>query len=500
MSRLLEAALLSGPSFFDGVEMGDGEQLIRTGRHLHNEENQSFKVQPTISSSTADVFSSSWGLVGDRGNFQRSALAIPMSTYRKTAIAIIIVAVAATASSSSDCRHKDSTDQEANTSTHSFTDVAYTSAQAQDQEGDLANLCSPEGPFVAHYMACVQCDSDNAEDYAAYFSPFISSCSSASSPIPASVTSYIDLDLYAIETFYIEGEGITSEYVVYSTSTVGTVAWNSVLYEVSANGLIESYLPTSVMAQLIKSVSSAASAAKVTGNPTELLYSALEAASKPAWFTSAIPASYTKQIATLEQQIESVWKTAMAVTITTSATSWSTSWVSETLSASAVAAPTTAAAAAKKSASSKAWVAGPVIGCVAGITLIMLGMLLFCRRRKRRAAAAAAAAAGEEAASKPDKPELPADPAAIYEAPDGAVVHELDSTQISTPRVDDSEAWRQQRSPIELDGEATGFLRDNRSSNTENVGLNCFEEEETCPYFLSHSSGCQVEIIVVTGG
>lgn len=61
----------------------------------------------------------------------------------------------------------------------------------------------------------------------------------------------------------------------------------------SVESIISSYIPSDVFDELAASVSSAASAASVTGDPTSLVYSALEDVSPPAWFSSAVPSTYS---------------------------------------------------------------------------------------------------------------------------------------------------------------------------------------------------------------
>lgn len=80
-----------------------------------------------------------------------------------------------------------------------------------------------------------------------------------------------------------------------------------------------------------------------------------------------------------------------------------------------------------------AWIAGPVVGCVAAILLIALGAFLVSRRRKRKKVAKETTDAVEP---KPEsKPELHSDPSAIYELGDHHVRPELigDETRWELP-------------------------------------------------------------------
>lgn len=89
-------------------------------------------------------------------------------------------------------------------------------------------------------------------------------------------------------------------------STTATSTLPAYFTHLSIEALISSYIPAEVFSDFEASVSSAASAASVTGVPNSLIYSALENASLPPWFTSAIPATYTAQISTLEANIQAM--------------------------------------------------------------------------------------------------------------------------------------------------------------------------------------------------
>lgn len=81
----------------------------------------------------------------------------------------------------------------------------------------------------------------------------------------------------------------------------------------SIDALISSYIPPDVLSELAASVGAAAAAASVTGDPTSLIYSALEGgASPPPWFASAVPATYAPQMSTLEADINALLATTGA--------------------------------------------------------------------------------------------------------------------------------------------------------------------------------------------
>lgn len=87
----------------------------------------------------------------------------------------------------------------------------------------------------------------------------------------------------------------------------------------SIDSLISSFIPLEVLSELAVSVSLAAAAASITGDPTSLIYSALEDASPPGWFVSAIPATYTAQMNSLESSIN-VLRAENSTATTSSAT------------------------------------------------------------------------------------------------------------------------------------------------------------------------------------
>jgi hypothetical protein len=74
----------------------------------------------------------------------------------------------------------------------------------------------------------------------------------------------------------------------------------------AANELVSKYIPSGILPALESSVSSAASVAKVTGDPKSLIYDALLASSIPSWFASAVPTDYSSQIAALEGDISAL--------------------------------------------------------------------------------------------------------------------------------------------------------------------------------------------------
>ncbi|ROW02472.1 hypothetical protein VMCG_06040 [Cytospora schulzeri] len=141
-------------------------------------------------------------------------------------------------------------------------------------------------------------------------------------------------------------------------------------FHVNASSLISEYIPTDIFSQLAAS----AAAASVTEAevPTSLVYSALEDTSLPSWFQSAVPVTYSAQMATLEAQINDLRADSQGSTTLISLKSSPTT-VRPT---NFVADGTT-----NSTSNSKAWIAGAVIGPVVGVSLILLGMFFLRRRR-----------------------------------------------------------------------------------------------------------------------
>ena len=109
----------------------------------------------------------------------------------------------------------------------------------------------------------------------------------------------------------------------------------------AADQLISKYIPSTALPVFESAVSSAASAATVTGDAKSLIYSALVATSIPGWFASAVPSAWSSQIAALESGIDALRGTTTAETsvvpviivITTTDSAGSTITSSETTTA-----------------------------------------------------------------------------------------------------------------------------------------------------------------------
>lgn len=84
-------------------------------------------------------------------------------------------------------------------------------------------------------------------------------------------------------------------------------------FHLSVSSLVASYVPSSFFTKLVADAASAASAASVTGNPTDLVYQALEATSVPTWFSAAVPSMYSLELYTLESEINELRATPVSI-------------------------------------------------------------------------------------------------------------------------------------------------------------------------------------------
>jgi hypothetical protein len=83
-------------------------------------------------------------------------------------------------------------------------------------------------------------------------------------------------------------------------------ATDAAQFTAAADQLISQYIPASAITALESAVSSAASAASVSGNALALIYDELLATSMDGWFSSAIPSAMSTQIAALESDINAL--------------------------------------------------------------------------------------------------------------------------------------------------------------------------------------------------
>lgn len=198
---------------------------------------------------------------------------------------------------------------------HLLTKVELAFDEAQ-KVGKTSALCESGSAFQHYYNGCVTCVEANTNitelpSTQAYltdeFGQYINYCNVASTVNATTVilTSSVGVQIVTMTVTSFE---LTIEWRTPSSSanTIPASTLSSYYVHLSISSLISGYLPPGLLSELADSVSSAAALASVTGNPTSLVYSALEESPRPPWFTSAVPRTYTAQMSTLEAEIDSV--------------------------------------------------------------------------------------------------------------------------------------------------------------------------------------------------
>lgn len=108
------------------------------------------------------------------------------------------------------------------------------------------------------------------------------------------------------ETYKVTTQTILSPKMTFSTRP-------EYFFHLSVGSIVSSYIPSSIFSQLAYSVSLSAGAASVTGDATSLIYAALEATLVPSWFSAAVPATYSSQMYTLQEQINQLRATPVSL-------------------------------------------------------------------------------------------------------------------------------------------------------------------------------------------
>lgn len=101
-------------------------------------------------------------------------------------------------------------------------------------------------------------------------------------------------------------------------------------FHLSVSSLVNTYFQSSFFTQLAADVASAASVASVTGDPTSLVYQALEATSVPPWFVAGVPSTYSSELYTLESEINELRATPVSIESPTLSTTTTTTPPSST--------------------------------------------------------------------------------------------------------------------------------------------------------------------------
>lgn len=215
-------------------------------------------------------------------------------------------------------------------------DNAYLEAQAQ---GKRPELCATDSAFANYYNGCNTCIDQYAGQEAAsghqwidnVLSPYLDYCtasepssasistSQSSATIPTSwLTHYGTFEPTTLSNLPISGATISTTSVLYESINV-TYTISAYFFHTSVQSLISSYIPPAVFSELAASAASAASLASVTGDPTSLIYAALEDVSRPPWFSSAVPSTYVAEMSTLEASINELRATPVSTASATTA-------------------------------------------------------------------------------------------------------------------------------------------------------------------------------------
>ncbi|KAG8162052.1 hypothetical protein KVR01_007817 [Diaporthe batatas] len=312
--------------------------------------------------------------------------------------------------------------------------------------GKVPSLCDPGSAFLQYLEDCNKCIDQNGGESAAYvsesFAQYLNFCSASSAtatgiqaeptsatatssisllssheispPIPTSwLTYYETLERITASNLAMEGTTIAESTVIYVPSTI-TSTKPAYFFHVSVQSLVSSYIPLEVFSDLAASAVSAASAASVTGDPTSLIYAALEDVSRPPWFSAAVPATYTAEMSSLEASINELRATPISTLLVSSASDSAAASVNSLVDDTA-----------SPDSGNKAWIAGAVVGSVVGTALIILGMILFLRRQKLAARVSNRGDDADESTYMTGfKPELHAE--AVQRPPQ---VYEMDASQ-----------------------------------------------------------------------
>lgn len=132
--------------------------------------------------------------------------------------------------------------------------------------------------------------------------------------IPTSWLTYHET-LTQITASNLEMAGTTiAESTVIFISTTMTSTIPAYFFHASLQSLVSSYIPPAVFSDLAASAASAASMASITGDATSLIYAALEDESRPPWFSSAVPSTYTAEMNALETSISDLRATLLSTT------------------------------------------------------------------------------------------------------------------------------------------------------------------------------------------
>lgn len=216
--------------------------------------------------------------------------------------------------------------------TDSKLDNAYLQAQKQ---GKVPELCDPGSAFNNYVDGCNTCITQRADTTKIsgqqYFNDSISQYIDYCNSIPTTTqltatipTSWLrvheSFEPLTLSNLDISGASTASSTVLYKGINI-TSTIPAYFFHVAVQSLVSSYVPPAVFSELAASAAAAASAASITGDATSLVYAALEDTSRPPWFSSAIPSTYTAEFSTLDASLNELRETPVSTASGSEATS-----------------------------------------------------------------------------------------------------------------------------------------------------------------------------------
>lgn len=199
--------------------------------------------------------------------------------------------------------------------------------------GKTEGLCDSGSAFNNYLQACNSCIDLNdvgSTDRSAIDSalaPYINYCKATDATDATTVATDITSFITWVDTSWLTTLTELIPTTLEAPDSVGGKSYLQTMYKpsmavstrpeyffhLSVGSIISSYIPGSIFSQLAYSVSLSAGAASVTGDATSLIYAALEATSVPSWFSAAVPATYSSQMHTLQEEINQLRATPISL-------------------------------------------------------------------------------------------------------------------------------------------------------------------------------------------
>lgn len=184
----------------------------------------------------------------------------------------------------------------------------------------MPSLCDSGSAFQEYSQVCKCCITLNGDVNAidGALTQYLDYCETADGAITSIDASWLAPYETRIptttETSLLSHESYTATNYGISFSLATAFSTRSEYYfHLSVGSIVSSYIPSSILNQLACSVLLSAAAASVTGDATGLIYAALEATSVPSWFSAAVPATYSSQLHTVQEEINQLRATPISL-------------------------------------------------------------------------------------------------------------------------------------------------------------------------------------------